>query len=318
MPGQMALPLGSRDQPGKGLQQEPRGSHGQDVVRTRAEGVYWRTVWQNIKTPNLQMTQDRHTLPSLPRESRARRRPPQGEKCLSSWAGGGQQCCSVAQGVYCVHELDEGPGALLRTARIPGRRRWKVSPGSQGLGPGPESPDLHAAAWVGWGLRWRSHHGVTQGLLLHLPFGPSAPPGLSRVTGLSRGSRAAVKPKTGEGAREGKDGYQASALSRSSLAGPVHKLTLPHPDWAASPLMSTVTWAGCSISCLLAQLSFLSARWPAASARQQEGTGGAEALPAQPTARSSCRRAGSPEEQLCSSLRVQVQTVGSPRPPVQR
>lgn len=139
------------------------------------------------------------------------------------------------------------------------------------------------------GLGWHNHRVVTRCRVLYLPFGASAPPGLNRVTGLSRRSTAAVKPKTNKGVREGRR-RSPSQCPLPLLAGwpcsQTHTTALPHPDWAFSPLMSIVTWgrqpagslqplgwAGCSIACLLAQRSFLSACWPAASARQQEGTG---------------------------------------------
>lgn len=50
-------------------------------------------------------------------------------------------------------------------------------------------------------------------------------------------------------------------------------------DWDQQPggSLQPLGWAGLSTSCLQTQLPFLSAYWPAASARQREGTGRAAA-----------------------------------------
>ena len=71
--------------------------------------------------------------------------------------------------------------------------------------------------------------------------------------------------------------------------------------------------AGCSISCLWAQLSFLSACWLAASARQREGTGWSQRTAALPEARV-LREGGMRAVSLttpCPSRSVQMQRAGN-------
>lgn len=128
-----------------------------------------------------------------------------------------------------------------------------------------------------------------------VPCGPAAPPGLSLTATFRSSSTAVFRPKTNGGGQEGKGvaGRRPVTwpvpLTRSSgrgwfCFGPDHKLTQLHSTQTGlSPfsLMQTVTRdlqpagclqplsvrPGCSISCLLAPLSFLCAGWPAASAR---------------------------------------------------
>lgn len=129
----------------------------------------------------------------------------------------------------------------------------------QGLAPGPgEGPELSdflCSLLAGGG---------TTCLLLCLPLGPSAPPGLSLVLGLNRCLVAVIKPKTRARRRAKAPEVGGRCPGSAALAPPGWPCSRPAQTHCCTPTprlgllpFNVPAASGQAISCLQAQLSFL-------------------------------------------------------------